>query len=134
MRTLGNVIWFVLAGIWLAIEWMFVAIVLTLLVVTIPFARQCVKLANLSLWPMGRQAVHDPTATPLGVVGQIVWILLAGWWLALSHLVAGVLLCLTIIGIPFGVQSFKLAGLALAPFGKRVVSRAEVQQYLATEG
>jgi uncharacterized membrane protein YccF (DUF307 family) len=131
MRTIGNVIWFLLAGVWLALEWMLVALVLTLLIVTIPFARQCVKMANLSLWPMGRQAVHDPTATRLGVVGQVVWVLLAGWWLALSHVIAGVLLCITIIGIPFGLQSFKLAALALAPFGKRIVSRSDVRDSLA---
>jgi len=131
VRVIGNVIWFVLAGFWLAIEWMVVALVLTLLVVTIPFARQCVKLAHLSLWPMGRQVVHDPTATPLGAVGQVVWVLLAGWWLALSHVILGVLQCVTIIGIPFGLQSFKLAGLSLAPFGKRIVSRAELRQSLA---
>lgn len=134
MRFLGNVIWLVLGGFWLAIEWLLVALVLTVLVVTIPFARQSVKIAHLALWPMGRHAVHDPTATPLGAIGQILWIVLAGWWLALSHLVAGVVLCLTIIGIPFGVQSFKLAGLALAPFGKRIVSRADMQHGLAAAG
>lgn len=73
----------------------------------------------------------DPTASRLGVVGQVVWVLLAGWWLALSYLIAGALLCITIIGIPFGLQSFKLAGLALAPFGKRIVSRGDVRQLLA---
>ncbi len=132
MRFIGNVIWLVLAGVWLALEWMLITLVLTVLIVTIPFARQCVKLAHLSLWPMGRHIVHDPTATQLGAVGQVVWVLLAGWWLALSHLILGVLQCVTIIGIPFGLQSFKLAGLALAPFGKRIVSRADMRQSLAT--
>lgn len=131
MRTIGNVIWFVLAGVWLALEWLLIALVLTLLVVTIPFARQCVKLAHLSLWPMGRQAVPDPTATRLGIVGQVGWVVLAGWWLALSYLLFGVLLCITVIGIPFGLQSFKLAGLALAPFGKRIVARRDVTDSLA---
>lgn len=132
MRFIGNVIWLVLAGVWLAIEWMLIALVLTVLIVTIPFARQCVKLAHLSLWPMGRQVVHDPTATQFGAVGQVVWVVLAGWWLAVSHLILGVLQCVTIIGIPFGLQSFKLAGLALAPFGKRIVSRTDLRQSLAT--
>lgn len=132
MRFIGNVIWLVLAGVWLAIEWMLIALVLTVLIVTIPFARQCVKLAHLSLWPMGRQVVHDPTATQFGAVGQVVWVVLAGWWLAVSHLILGVLQCVTIIGIPFGLQSFKLAGLALAPFGKRIVSRTDLRQSPAT--
>lgn len=132
MRFIGNVIWLVLAGVWLAIEWMLIALVLTVLIVTIPFARQCVKLAHLSLWPMGRQVVHDPTATQFGAVGQVVWVVLAGWWLAVSHLILGVLQCVTIIGIPFGLQSFKLAGLALAPFGKRIVPRTDLRQSLAT--
>lgn len=120
MKTIGNVLWF----------WLLVAAVLTLLIVTIPMARQCLKIAHLSLWPMGRIAVPSPTARRLGPVGQVIWVVLAGWWLALGYLCSGVVMCVTIIGIPFGLQSFKLAGLAFAPFGKEIRTKGDVRAAL----
>lgn len=120
MKTLGNILWFVLAGVWLALGWLFWAVVLAITIVGIPFARQCVKLAELSLWPFGRVVLPDPTATKLGVIGAILWFI-PGLLMAVSYVLSGALMCLTVIGIPFGLQSFKLAGLALAPFGKKIV-------------
>ena len=120
MKTVGNVLWFVLAGVWLALGWVFWAGVLAITVVGLPFARQCVKLARFSLWPFGRVALPDPTATKLGSVGAVLWFI-PGVLMWLSYILSGALLCLTVIGIPFGMQSFKLAGLALAPFGKKIV-------------
>ena len=131
VKTLGNILWFVLAGIWTALGWLLVALVLTILIVTIPMARQCLKLARFSLWPMGRVAVPSSTVPVLSSVGQVLWVIFAGWWLALEYLVAGVLLCITVIGIPFGLQAFKLAGLAFAPFGKEIRRTSEVRSAIA---
>jgi uncharacterized membrane protein YccF (DUF307 family) len=121
MKTVGNVLWLLLCGLWLAIGWLVWAVVLAITIVGIPFARQCLKLANFSLWPFGRAAVHDPTATKLGVIGAILWIM-PGLIMAFSYVIAGLLLCITIIGIPFGIQAMKMAGLALQPFGKKIVA------------
>lgn len=120
MTTLGNILWVVLAGVWLALGWLFWAAVLAITVVGLPFARQCVKLARFSLWPFGRVALPDPTATKLGSIGSVLWFI-PGVLMWLSYIVSGVVLCITVVGIPFGVQAFKLAGLALAPFGKKIV-------------
>lgn len=120
MKTIGNILWLLLAGVWLALEWLFLAALLAITIVGLPFARQCLKLANFSLWPFGRVAVHDSTASKLGLVGAVLW-LLPGLVLFVSYVMSGVLLCLTVIGIPFGLQAFKIAGLSLAPFGKKIV-------------
>jgi uncharacterized membrane protein YccF (DUF307 family) len=109
---------------------MFWALVLAVTVVGIPFARQCVKLANFSLWPFGRTIVNDPSATKLGAIGAILWII-PGLLMAIAYVLAGALLCITIIGIPFGVQSIKMAGLALQPFGKRVVRTKDMTNIYA---
>lgn len=122
MRTLGNILWLVLAGIWLAIGYLIAGVLNCLLVITIPFGVQAFKLAGYALWPFGRMVVHRPDRdVALGCLGNGIWFVFGGIWLALAHLLAGVLLCLTLIGIPLGVASFKMAGLALAPFGKQIV-------------
>jgi uncharacterized membrane protein YccF (DUF307 family) len=122
MRTLGNILWLVLAGLWLAIAYVIAGIVMCILVVTIPFGLQAFKLAGYTLWPFGRTIVERPDAAPvLGCLGNVVWIVLVGWELAIAHVVAGVMLCLTIVGIPLGIACFKLVPLALVPFGKEVV-------------
>lgn len=120
MKTIGNVLWFLFCGIWLALGWLFWAFLFAITVVGLPFARQCLKLAHFSLWPFGRRIVNDPTATRLGLIGAILWII-PGVFLAIGYVLSGAMLCLTVIGIPFGVQAIKLAGLALQPFGKKVV-------------
>ena len=111
------------------IGWLFWALILAITIIGLPFARQCLKLANFSLWPFGRTAVDDPTATRLGIVGAILW-LIPGLIMAIGYVVSGALLCLTIIGIPVGIQSFKLAALALAPFGKKIVDLDELPGYV----
>jgi uncharacterized membrane protein YccF (DUF307 family) len=121
VKTVGNILWVVFVGLGAAIGWLLTGAVLVVLIVTAPFGRQCFKLANLSLWPFGRTTVIDPTAPRIGVLGQVLWVIFAGWWLALGYVVGGIILCLTIIGIPFAIQSFKLAALSLAPFGRQVV-------------
>lgn len=122
LKTLGNVLWLVVAGFWLAIGYAIAGVVNCVLIVTIPFGIQSFKLAGYALWPFGRIVVHRADRdVALGCVGNAIWLVFGGLWLALGHLVAGLLLCLTIVGIPLGVASFKMAGLALAPFGKEVV-------------
>lgn len=120
MRTVGNILWFVLVGFGSAIGWLLWAAILGITIVGLPFARQCLKLARFSAWPFGRQVVQDPTATRLGVLGAVLWFV-PGLLMAIGYVLGGALLCLTVIGIPFGIQAIKLAGLALAPFGKRIV-------------
>lgn len=120
VKTIGNILWFVLCGLALALGWLFVGLILAVTIIGIPFAVQCVKLAGFSLWPFGRTVVDDPDARRLGILGAILWII-PGILLALGYVISGVVLCITIIGIPFGIQAFKLAGLALQPFGKTVV-------------
>jgi uncharacterized membrane protein YccF (DUF307 family) len=99
-------------------------------IITIPFAIQSFKLAGYALWPFGRVVVRRPTSdTALSLVGNVIWFVVSGLWLALAHVVAGVLLVVTIVGIPLGVASFKMAGLAIAPFGKMIVPRSEAGAY-----
>lgn len=131
MKTLGNILWFVFVGLWTALGWLFYAVVLAVTIIGIPFARQCLKLARFSAWPFGREAVPSPNAHPLGMIGQVIWVIFAGIWLALGYLLGGLLLCVTVIGIPFGIQSFKLAGLALAPFGKEIIETRDLRSALA---
>lgn len=123
MRAVLNVVWLVLAGVWLALGYVVAGILVCLTIIGIPFGVQAFKLAGYALWPFGRALA--PAAgrhRALSAVGNVLWFVLAGWWLALEHLVVGILLCLTIIGIPLGVAAFKMAGAALVPFGKEVVS------------
>jgi uncharacterized membrane protein YccF (DUF307 family) len=122
LRLIGNVLWLLLAGIWMAIAYVVAAIVQFITIIGIPFGIQSFKLAGYALWPFGRTVIEVPNRdTALSCLGNAVWFLLSGLWLALGHVITGILLCITIIGIPFGIASFKLAGLALFPFGKTVV-------------
>ena len=122
--VLLNVLWLVLAGFWLFLGYLLAGIVLCITIIGIPFGIQSFKLAGFALWPFGRAVVRRPRrSTTLSLVGNVLWFVLAGVWLAIEHLVVGVLLCITIIGIPLGVANFKLIPLALAPFGKDVVKK-----------
>lgn len=121
-----NILWFALAGFWLALSYVIAGIVQCLFVVTIPFGVQCFKLAGFALWPFGRAVVKRPNRSrALGAIGNFLWFFLAGIWLALAHLITGLLLCVTVIGIPLGIANLKMIGLALVPFGKDVVRRGE---------
>ena len=121
MRTLGNILWLLLAGVWLAIGYVIAGILNCLLIITIPFGIASFRLASYALWPFGRTVVAKPSAGAISTIGNIIWFVISGVWLAMAHLIAGVLLCLTVIGIPFGIASFKMAGLALFPLGKDIV-------------
>lgn len=126
MKTLLNILWLVLAGIWLALSYLLAGVILCITIIGIPFGIQAFKLAGYALWPFGRALVPSARKGGLSVIGNILWFVLAGWWLALEHLFAGILLCITIIGIPLGVGCFKMAGAALVPFGREVVNLADI--------
>jgi uncharacterized membrane protein YccF (DUF307 family) len=128
MRVIGNILWLLFAGVWLALGYLVAGVIALVLIITIPFAFASWRLAGYALWPFGRTVVARPTAGVASVVGNVLWFLVAGWWLALVQLLAGLLLCVTVIGIPFGVASFKMAGLAIAPLGKEIVPHAAVER------
>ena len=121
MRTLLNLIWLVLAGFWLAIGYAVAGIICCVLIVTIPFGIAAFRIAGFTLWPFGRTMVDKPSAGAGALLGNLIWIIVAGWWLALGHLTTGIALCLTIIGIPLGVANFKLIPISLVPLGKEIV-------------
>ncbi|MCP2251997.1 Uncharacterized membrane protein YccF, DUF307 family [Prauserella aidingensis] len=121
MTFLLNVIWLVFAGFWLAVGYLIAGIVCCILVVTIPFGLASLRIARYALWPFGRTITERRDAGAPSVIGNVLWILLAGWWIALCHLVTGVALCLTIIGIPLGVANIKLVPVALVPLGREIV-------------
>ena len=121
MRTLLNLIWLVLAGFWLAVGYAIAGIICCVLIVTIPFGIAAFRIAGFTLWPFGRTMVDKPSAGAGAVLGNIIWVIFAGWWLALGHLATGIALCVTIIGIPLGVANFKLIPISLLPLGKDIV-------------
>jgi uncharacterized membrane protein YccF (DUF307 family) len=121
VRLLLNLIWLIFAGIWAFIAWMLAALVMAILIITIPFAIQAAKIAVFSLWPFGRTVVKRRDAGVGSLIGNILWFVLCGWWLALVHLVSGVALCITVIGIPLGLGMFKLIPISLWPMGREIV-------------
>ena len=127
MKTLLNIIWLVLAGVWMALGYLVAAVLLAITIIGLPFAKQSLKLGGYALWPFGRALVQSPTRhKSLSVIGNVLCFVLAGWWLALGHLFTGIALCLTIIGIPLGIADIKMAGAALVPFGRQVVRASEL--------
>ena len=116
-----NAIWLVLEGLWMAIAYVIVGLVCFVLIITIPFGIAAWRIAGYVLWPFGRTIERRPGAGLASVIGNVVWVVLFGWWLAVGHLIAGVLLCLTIIGIPLGLASFKIIPITLVPLGVRIV-------------
>ena len=123
MRTLLNVIWFVFSGFWLWVAYMLAGIICCLLIITIPWGIASFRMANYAVWPFGREVVNNPRAGVFTFLGNVIWIIAAGWWLALTHIVTGLALCVTIIGIPMGIANFKLISISLMPLGKEIVAR-----------
>jgi uncharacterized membrane protein YccF (DUF307 family) len=121
VRLVLNIIWLVLAGFWMALLYTFAALICFVLIITIPFGIAALRIAVFALWPFGRVAVRRPDAGVASDIGNILWFLLCGWWLALGHLITGVALCVTIIGIPLGLGSFKLIPISLFPLGREIV-------------
>src|SRR6201995_2212816 len=122
MRLLANIIWFVLAGFWLFIGYALAGLVCFVLIVTIPFGIAALRIAFFGVWPFGRAVIRQPNKGMGSTLGNVLWFVLCGWWLAVLHLITGALLCLTIIGIPLGIANFKLINVSMRPFGREIVS------------
>lgn len=121
MKLLGNIIWLIFGGLVTSIEYLISSLLLMVTIIGIPFGLQTMKLALLALWPFGSRVTDNGNAGGcLCIIMNILWIILGGFWICLTHLGFGLLLCITIIGIPWGRQHFKMAALALTPFGKNI--------------
>ena len=133
LSFLLNLLWIVCGGFYMAVGWIVAAVIMAITIIGLPWARAAFNIASYALLPFGRKAVsradhlgtHDIGTGPFGLLGNIIWLVLAGWWLALGHLVTAVLLAITIIGIPFAWAHLKLAGIALWPIGKVIVPAAD---------
>jgi len=122
MSFIGNIIWLIFGGILGALAWLIAGLLLCITIIGIPFGVQCFKIAGFVLWPFGRDVeIGDFGAA--GLILNVLWIIILGWELAVFHLVFGAILCATIIGIPFGLQHFKLSMLGLVPFGARIYGK-----------
>jgi uncharacterized membrane protein YccF (DUF307 family) len=133
MRLLLNIIWFVLAGLWMAIGYAFAALIMFILIITIPFGIASLRIAIYALWPFGRTIVRHPNHGIASTIGNVIWFVLAGWWLAIAHLITGVALCLTIIGVPLGLANFKLIPISLTPLGREIVDVDEARRRGVTD-
>jgi uncharacterized membrane protein YccF (DUF307 family) len=122
MRLILNVIWLVCAGFWLAIGYFLAALLCFVLIITIPFGFAALRISLYALWPFGRTIVRRPEAGAGALVGNVLWLLLFGWWLALGHLVTAIALSITIIGIPLALANLKLIPISLTPLGREIVS------------
>jgi uncharacterized membrane protein YccF (DUF307 family) len=135
MRTLGNLLWILFGGLEMALAWWLAGLLMYISIIGIPFGRSCFEIGTFTFLPFGHEAVgrdvltgeEDLGTSPFGTLGNVLWFVLCGWWLALGHLAMALLLFVTIIGIPFGIQHVKIAGLTLSPIGKTVV-REEVAE------
>ena len=131
MRAIGNFLWFILGGVFMGLGWWLAGALAFVSIVGIPWGRACFVIGNFTFFPFGKEAIDredlsgekDLGTGGLGVVGNIVWFLLAGWWLAIGHVMSAIACFVTIIGIPFVIQHLKLAGIALAPIGKTIVNK-----------
>lgn len=127
LGVVGNILWLLLAGIWLMFGYLLAGIFACVTVVGIPFGVQAFKLAGYSLWPFNRVVVRDlQRDAGLSTLGNVLWFIVGGWWLALAHVVFAFFLVVTIVGAPLALASLKMAGLALAPFGKKIVPRSSL--------
>jgi uncharacterized membrane protein YccF (DUF307 family) len=121
LNAILNIIWLVVEGLWMAVAYLLAGLVCFILIITIPFGIAAFRIAGYVLWPFGRTIERRPEAGVASLVGNVLWVILLGWWLALGHLIAGLVLCLTIIGIPLGIASFKIIPVTLVPLGVRIV-------------
>ncbi|BDZ43051.1 hypothetical protein GCM10025865_23500 [Paraoerskovia sediminicola] len=121
MRTILNIIWLVLAGLWLAIGYVFFGVLACILIVTIPFGIASFRIAGYALWPFGRTVVDKPTAGGWSTFGNVIWFVVAGIWLAIGHVITSIPLFVSIIGIPLGIANLKMIPISLLPLGKDIV-------------
>jgi len=129
VRVLLNLIWLIFGGLLLAFAYAVVAIVMFILIITIPFGIASARMALFCLWPFGRTLIRRPDAGAASTVGNVIWFVLAGWWLAIGHLIAGIANCITIIGIPLGLAHFKLIPVSITPFGRDIVDIDQARRY-----
>jgi uncharacterized membrane protein YccF (DUF307 family) len=122
MRLILNIIWLIFGGLWLALGYLLAALICFVLIITIPFGIAALRIAVFALWPFGKTVIRRPDAGIASGIGNVIWFVLCGWWLALAHLITGTLLCLTIIGIPLGLANYKLIPVSLLPLGREIVS------------
>jgi uncharacterized membrane protein YccF (DUF307 family) len=128
MRLVLNVIWLIFGGLWLAILYTLAALLAFILIITIPFGFAALRMARFCLWPFGRTIVPTERAGVATGIGNIIWVLLFGWELALMHLLTGIAQCITIIGIPLGLANFKMIPVSLLPMGREIVSVDEARR------
>jgi uncharacterized membrane protein YccF (DUF307 family) len=121
VKLLLNLIWLVFGGLWLALGYVLAGIICCVLVVTIPFGVASFRMASYALWPFGRTIVDRPTAGAMSTIGNVVWILVAGWWLVLGHLTTALAQAITIVGIPLAIANLKMIPVSLVPLGKEIV-------------
>ncbi|GGU34554.1 YccF domain-containing protein [Streptomyces lavendofoliae] len=121
MKAILNVIWLVLCGFWLFLGYMAAGLLLCVTILGIPFGLAAFRIGLYALWPFGQTVVDRRDAGAASCVGNVLWLVLAGWWLALGHVVTGIALCVTVIGIPLGIANFKLIPVSLLPLGKEIV-------------
>ena len=126
LRLILNLIWLVLCGWWMAILYILAGLIAFILIITIPFGIAAFRIASYVIWPFGRSITMRRDAGIGSLIGNIVWIILIGWWLALGHLTSGIALCLTIIGIPLGLANFKMIPISLMPLGVQIVPSDEL--------
>ena len=126
MRLILNLIWLILCGWWMAILYFLAGIICFILIITIPFGIASWRIAAYVVWPFGRSIVWRREAGVASIIGNIIWVILIGWWLAIGHLTSGIALCLTIIGIPLGLADFKMIPISLVPLGVRIVPSGEL--------
>ena len=136
MRAVGNFIWFIFGGVLMGLAWLVTGVIMYVTIIGIPWGRSCFVIAKFTFFPFGKEAIsrkelgreEDMGTGGLGTLGNIVWFVLCGWWLAIGHIISGLLTCCTIVGIPFGIQHFKLAGISLAPVGKTIVPKEVAEE------
>jgi len=121
MRLILNLIWLVLCGFWMAVGYAIAGVICCVLIITIPWGIASFRIANYALWPFGRTVVDRHDAGAASLIGNIIWIVVAGIWLAIGHVLTGIALCVTIIGIPLGIANFKLVPVSLMPLGKVII-------------
>lgn len=122
MKTIGNIIWFLFGGVFIAIEYFISSLLMFITIIGIPFGIQTFKLGLLALWPFGKEVVYrNKESSFLWTLMNIIWFFIGGIWISLTHIIFGIIFSITIIGIPFGKQHFKLASIALTPFGREII-------------
>ena len=127
MRTLLNIIWLVLSGFWMFLGYLLAGVLLCIPIITIPWAIASFRIGVYALWPFGKTIVPKPGAGVGSFLGNVIWVIFAGFWLAIGNIVTGIAMCITIIGIPLGLASFKLVPISIMPLGKDIVAIEQVR-------